>query len=81
MVVHTQALATLKDCTALHTLNLDLSCNQVGAVGAQVLATLKDSIHTLNLDLFCNQVGDGGAQALATLKDSTALHTLDLNLD
>jgi len=73
-------LATLRQCTALHTLNLDLSDNQVGAAGAEALATLKDStaLHTLNLNLSNNQVGDAGAKALATLKNSTALHTLNL---
>ena len=48
-----QALAALKDSSALQTLTLNLYLNQVRAAGAQALATLKDSttLHTLNLNL------------------------------
>ena len=48
-----QALAGLKDATALHTVTLNLGHNLVGDSGAQALAELKDAaaLHTLTLNL------------------------------
>ena len=77
-----QALAGLKDASALHTLTLEFQCTYVGPSGAQALAGLKDAtaLHTLTLDLGFNNVGNNSAQALAGLKDAAALHTLTLGL-
>eukprot|EP01084_Bolivina_argentea_P062968 115047_1 len=59
----------------LHTLNLNLRGNGIGADGARALAELKQcpALQSLNLDLDDNGIGADGARALAELKQCPAL--------
>ena len=75
-----QAIATALHVN--HTLTaLDLSRNQIGAVGAQAIATALHINRTLTtLDLSSNWIGAVGAQDIATsLHVNHTLTTLDLN--